>query len=187
MKKTNKKYNIFPIIILAIALLFIIIVFIILFFNNKTTISEGNDSSSKKDVIICSSDKNVEGVYYQGDASDVSHSVKLMVNGKQIESLFYEYKASFPSSLASEDVVANMNADYNIFLRDNGVSDKPESHFNFNGKKVSITLRAKPQQINVYSGKYFLLDDYLANNFSVRNGNEVRDYYKNLGFSCESK
>lgn len=186
MKERNSKSVFLPVLVLVFSLSIIFILVFLLFSNNSSTIISDGGTSSKQKLLICSVSENLDGPLYYSEASDVSHSLKFLFNEKQISSVFYEYSASFSSPKIAEGIITNAHANYDTYFHDSGVSSKPESHFNYVGKKGNITLRAIPRQVNIYSGKYLFLDDVIANNFAVRNKEEIENYYRNKGFSCKS-
>ncbi len=186
MNNNQEKRAILPIILLCVVLGALFVILFLLFTDNKSTIINEGDLTERQDAVVCSINSNIESPFYYAEASKVSHTIKIMVNDNKLDSFFYEYKGQFASDSAAEGAMTNAHAGYDVYLGENEVSDKPESHFNYFDKSGNITLYADLKQINIYTGKYFFLEDVMANNIKARNEGEIIKYYEDLGFSCKT-
>ena len=186
-KSRLKKKTIVAVCLLLLVVFGLVLLIFSLFSNNVTTIVSEGDLNSRKKALVCVSYEKLDNPFFIDNSLNNHHTIKILLDDTKIQSFFYVYDTSFSTEEEAKREVPAVRAKYNIDLANNNINVVPEAQFDYIDKNGRISINADVNEINVIIGKYFFLEDVIANNIQARNDSEIKSYYERLGFSCEYK
>ena len=150
----------------------------------QTTTTE----QDKSDSISCHIKKAIEGQFFDfRNVKTVFQEIKATFTNDKLSKLFYSYTGEYESNKDAETTSAFLTAQFNKHLGEHGVPLNNVSHTIYSiDSNVRVDLYAETKNINLYTGKLFLLDSNEFNTAKTLAPKTFEKLYKNKGFTCEN-
>jgi hypothetical protein len=155
-----------------------------------TSGSETHITSEGEDRIITALDcttGSIEGAFFASKtANTVKNRIKVTFKDDKIDKLYYTYEGVYRDNDVAEAEELEFHANYNIYMGDYQESLSPT--YLTVKTKMHLNLYADNyNKINNLTAKLFFIDESKVSDFKDYSRDEVENYYKGLGFSCEKQ
>ena len=186
VKKERKKLIIDIVIIALIAIVVFWVVWILS--SGKETVQTTTEVTDEADSVSCHISSDLEDGFFEfKEPTLINQEVKAIFTNKKLSKIYYSYTGEYDSSKKAESASALITAQFNEYLGGHGVSLSTVSHSIYN---IDATVRAdlytEAKNINLYTGKLFLLDSNEFNTAKSLAPASFEKLYKNKGFVCEN-
>lgn len=173
----------------VIFLAILIIPLLLLFFNKHETHISDKGENKIVTALDCTTRSIDEAFFTSEIANTITNQIKITFNQNKIDKLFYSFEGIYRSKEIAEQDETNLHARYNIHMGKYGIN--PEiltPTFSTVNTKMRINLYAKNREIISRGvGLLFFINDEDINNFLEYSKDQVTNFYKEKGFSCDEK
>ncbi len=175
-------------ILLALLVIFIIIIFLIL--NSGHVTNTGGESENDVVTALDCKANGIEGQFFSSStANTIENQVKVTFKNDKPEKLFYVFEGVYRDYDVADHDNAVLHAKYNERMSGNGLEQGSLTPtFSTVKTKMRINLYAKePGIINRATAVLFFIKEDDVEKYLDYSRDEVADYYKKQGFSCEKQ
>lgn len=181
----SKNLKITATIISFIAIVLIVILITRMFEGNSSYTTTGEDIASVG-VLSCTANTKVESFLDTELANGVEHKIIVTFGDGRPDEISYGISAMYADKAAYDDEGRIWVTDYGLYMAQNNLRDDSiKNTFLADDDRVHANFYTKVSDINMVTGKIFLLND--GNYAAIRNYDmrELAKYYSSLGFNCE--
>lgn len=187
VRKERKKLVIDIVIIVVVALVVAVLVWI-LTSGKETTIMTDTGATDETDSVSCKIGEDLESGFFDfKKPNTINQEVKAIFTNKKLSKIYYSYTGEYESGSKAESASAFLTAQFNEYLGGHGISLSTVSHSIYSiDSSVRIDLYTEVKNLNLYTGKLFLLDSNEFNTAKALAPPTFEKLYKNKGFVCEN-
>lgn len=181
------KKKIIGFVTLGLVLLILIICILLLFSSSETHTSTVKDADEIS-ALYCKAGK-LENAFFDSDAANtIKHEIKLTFKNATLDKIYYSFKGTYPSEDTAAADETRLHAKYNIYMGDNGV-DQGSLSPNYSVVKAKFKLSMyvdSLDKINTITAKLFFINKEDLQGFGSNSMDDLKSYYENQSFQCES-
>ncbi len=183
MAKNHKNVVKVAVSVLSLIIILIITVLIFMIINSKETYTSDNDNKISTESIYCYSSSIDAPFFRSAYANTETHEIKVIFDDGLADKITYTYKGTFSNNKDAEQMNADSQARYNIYMGSDG--DKLSATFNVIENTYNVVVYGKAANFDNKIAAIFYLDN-LSKKLDKYSSDELMRLYKEKGFKCNN-
>ena len=184
-KKNRNKKAATSMIVVAVLIGILAVVVYLLTHKTETYIHE-TTADEETPTLICASGDNDYDFFVSEEATNITHTIKLVYKDGKISKLSYEFVGAYDTEESAKQAKGRFNTDYNIYLGKYDVKYETLSPvFWYTEDRAGVKLYLDDyKRMNSVIATFFYIDDASVSSIAKNSIDITKKYYEKKNFSC---
>lgn len=184
-EKKASRIDIFKTVVLMVIVAVVVLVIWFLTSGSETRIST-EYSYGDLGSLQCTSENPSDAFFVSKNVQKFTHEIKVMFTENYIKEISYRYEGTYNSESVAETAAAEMHADYNIYMGNNGINQEGLNPVFMTDKtKARVSLYAESSKLNGTVARLFFISGDEFGKLSDYSRDDLKKMYVSKGFSCQ--